>query len=95
MVLIFGEVILHVPRPSFRRLSSSSAGRTLSLLTKLLIAGIAIVAIGAFLAELLTGGLTANCDADPLNTLCIPGYAARTLARMSIAYALALAFALG
>ena len=56
---------------------------------------IAVVAIGAIVAELLTGGLTVDCSSDPLNTLCIPGYAARTLARMSVAYALSLAFALG
>lgn len=53
------------------------------------------MAIGALVAELLFRGLTVDCSLDPLNTLCIPGYAARTLARMSIAYALSLAFALG
>jgi NitT/TauT family transport system permease protein len=84
-----------MPRPSFRRLVTSPAGKTLSFFTKVFLAGIAVVAIGALVAVLLTGGLTVNCDSDPLNPLCIPGYSLRTLARMSIAYALALSFALG
>src|SRR5947208_8935193 len=44
--------------------------------------------------ELLTGGLTPNCQRNPLEPLCIPGYAVRTLTRMTIAYVFALAFAL-
>jgi NitT/TauT family transport system permease protein len=78
-----------------RRLSSPTTGKAVSFLAKLLVAGLAIVAIGVLVAELLTGGLTANCDLTPLNPLCIPGYSLRTLARMSIAYALSLSFALG
>ncbi len=53
------------------------------------------MAIGVLITELLTGALTPNCQSNPLDTLCIPGYAVRTLTRMTIAYAFSLAFALG
>ena len=76
-------------------MSGFRVGRPFSVFIKLLLAGLLVVAIGLLATELLTGSLTVNCDADPLNPLCIPGYSVRTLARMSIAYALALAFALG
>ena len=94
---------MHLPRPIFRRrISSSSAEETASVLRKVLFIGIIALAIVAVGVGVVTGVLTANCTSDPLNPssdplspLCIPGYAARTLARMSIAYALSLAFALG
>jgi len=84
-----------VPRPSLRRrVVSSSAGKRISLLTKIFLGGIAVVAIAVLITELLTGALTADCSTHPLDPLCIPGYAVRTLTRMTIAYAFALAFAL-
>ena len=84
-----------MPRPSLRRhVSSSSAGKRISLFTKILLGGIAVVAIGVLITELLTGALTADCSTHPLDPLCIPGYAVRTLTRMTIAYAFALTFAL-
>jgi NitT/TauT family transport system permease protein len=73
---------------------SSSAGKGVSLFTKIFLVGIAVVAIGVLLTELLTGALTPDCTTHPLDPLCIPGYAVRTLTRMTIAYLLALAFAL-
>ena len=86
---------MHVPRPSFRnRLVSSSTGKKASLFTKLLLGGIGIVAIGVVITESLTGALSTTCQSNPLDPLCIPGYAVRTLTRMTIAYAFALAFAL-
>ena len=84
-----------MPRPSLRRrVISSSAGKRISLFTKIFLGGIAVVAIGVLRTELLTGALTADCSTHPLDPLCIPGYAVRTLARMTIAYAFALTFAL-
>jgi len=84
-----------MPRPSLRRrVISSSAGKRISLFTKIFLGGIAVVAIGVLITELLTGALTADCSTHPLDPLCIPGYAVRTLARMTIAYAFALTFAL-
>ena len=53
-----------------------------------------MLAIGVLITELLTGALTADCNTNPLDPLCIPGYAVRTLTRMTIAYAFALTFAL-
>ena len=86
---------MHVSRPSLRkRVASSSAGRTVSFFTKIFLSGIAAVAIVALIIELLTGGLSPNCKSNPLDPLCIPGYAVRTLTRMTIAYAFALGFAL-
>ncbi len=52
------------------------------------------MAIGVLITEFLMGGLSPDCTATPLDPLCIPGYAVRTLLRMTIAYALSLAFAL-
>src|SRR5437016_3646249 len=75
-------------------MASSSAGRTVSFFTKIFLSGIAAVAIVALIIELLTGGLSPNCKSNPLDPLCIPGYAVRTLTRMTIAYAFALGFAL-
>ncbi len=75
-------------------MASSSAGRTVSFFTKIFLSGIAAVTILALIIELLTGGLTPNCQSNPLDPLCIPGYAVRTLTRMTIAYAFALGFAL-
>jgi NitT/TauT family transport system permease protein len=84
-----------MPRPSLRRrLVSSSAGKRVSLFTKIFLGGIAVVAIGVLVTELLTGALSADCSKNPLDPLCIPGYAVRTLTRMTIAYLFALAFAL-
>ncbi len=86
---------MHVPRPSLRRrIISSSAGKRASLFTKILLVGIVVVAIGALVTELLIGGLTTDCQNNPLDPLCVPGYAVRTLTRMTIAYIFALAFAL-
>jgi NitT/TauT family transport system permease protein len=86
---------LHVPRPSLRRrVTSSSASKTVSLFTRILLGGVAIVAIGVLITEILAGGLTSNCKNNPLDPLCIPGYAVRTLTRMTIAYVFALGFAL-
>ena len=73
---------------------SSSAGKRASLFTKIFLGGIAIVGAGVLVAELVTGTLTPDCSAHPLDPLCIPGYAFRTLTRMTIAYLFALAFAL-
>jgi len=73
---------------------SSSAGRSFSIFTKIFLGGIAVVAIGVLITELLTGGLSADCSIHPLDPLCIPGYAIRTLTRMTIAYIFALGFAL-
>src|SRR5438128_6844852 len=73
---------------------SSSAGKRASLFTKILLVGIVVVAIGALVTELLIGGLTTDCQNNPLDPLCVPGYAVRTLTRMTIAYIFALAFAL-
>jgi NitT/TauT family transport system permease protein len=84
-----------MPRPSLRRrVISSSAGKRVSLFTKIFLGGIAVVAISVLITELLTGALTADCSKNPLDPLCIPGYAVRTLTRMTIAYAFALTFAL-
>src|SRR3989441_842008 len=84
-----------MPRPSLRgRVISSSAGKRLSLFTKIFLAGIGAVAVGVLITELLTGSLTADCSTNPLDPLCIPGYAVRTLTRMTIAYLFALGFAL-
>src|SRR2546422_9848396 len=60
----------------------------------IILAGIAVATVGLLITEFLTGSLTLDCGVNPLNPLCIPGYAVRTLARMTIAYAFALAFAL-
>jgi len=84
-----------MPRPSLRRfVVSSSAGKRVSLFTKIFLGGVAIAGVGVLVTELLTGALTADCSAHPLDPLCIPGYAVRTLTRMTIAYAFALTFAL-
>jgi len=86
---------LHVPRPSLRRrVISSSAGKRASLLTRITLVGVAVVAMGAVITELLIGGLAPDCQNNPLDPLCVPGYAVRTLTRMMIAYIFALAFAL-
>jgi len=86
---------LHVPRPSLRRrVVSSSVGKTMSRFAGIILAGIAVATVGLLITEFLTGSLTLDCGVNPLNPLCIPGYAVRTLARMTIAYAFALAFAL-
>ncbi|TMI25949.1 hypothetical protein E6H30_04630, partial [Candidatus Bathyarchaeota archaeon] len=86
---------MHVPRPSIRRRASlSSAGKKALPFTKILLVGIAVLAIGALVTELLTSGLTPNCQNNPLDPLCVPGYAVRTLTRMTIAYIFALTFAL-
>jgi NitT/TauT family transport system permease protein len=95
---------LHIPRPSLRRdVISSSARKTASRFTKIFLAGITILAIGLLVTQLLTGAQNPDCrsnpstnlGANPLNPLCIPWYAVRTLTRMTIAYAFSLAFALG
>jgi len=84
-----------VPRPSLRRrLTSSSAGKRVSLFTKIFLVGIAVAAAAVLITELMTGAIASNCQNNPLDPLCIPGYAARTLTRMTIAYIFALGFAL-
>src|SRR6266704_4735728 len=84
-----------MPRPRVRRrVISSPTGKRVSLFTKIFLGGIAVLAIGVLITELLTGALTADCNTNPLDPLCIPGYAVRTLTRMTIAYAFALTFAL-
>jgi NitT/TauT family transport system permease protein len=86
---------LHVPRPSLRRrLTSSSAGRRVSSFTKIFLVGIAVAAVAVLIAGLLTGAFAPNCQNNPLDPLCLPGYAVRTLTRMTIAYIFALGFAL-
>ncbi len=86
---------MHVPRPSLRRrVVSSSTRKRASLFTKIFLGGVAIVGVGVLVTELLTGSLTPDCNMRPLDPLCIPGYAVRTLTRMTIAYAFALTFAL-
>jgi NitT/TauT family transport system permease protein len=84
-----------MPRPSLRRLVvSSSAVKTASRFTKIILGGVIIVGIGLLVIELLTGTLAPDCNKNPLDSRCIPWYALRTLTRMTIAYAFALAFAL-
>src|SRR3989454_5902310 len=84
-----------MPRPRVRRrVISSPTGKRVSLFTKIFLGGIAVGAIGVLITELLTGALSADCSIHPLDPLCIPGYAIRTLTRMTIAYIFALGFAL-
>src|SRR5437899_5599120 len=84
-----------MPRPRVRRrLISYPNGKRVSLFTKIFLGGIAFVVIGVLITELLTGALTADCNTNPLDPLCIPGYAVRTLTRMTVAYLFALGFAL-
>ncbi|HZY46273.1 MAG TPA: ABC transporter permease subunit [Candidatus Bathyarchaeia archaeon] len=82
------------PGSSLRRAISSSAMKRISHLTKLVLGGIVVVAIALWIVETLTGALSADCNVDPLNPLCVPGYAFRTLTRMTVAYAFSLGFAL-
>jgi NitT/TauT family transport system permease protein len=75
-------------------MASPSARKTNSVFVKILLLGIALVAIGVLTFETLTGSLAVDCNKTPLDPLCIPGYAVRTLTRMTIAYLFALGFAL-
>ena len=84
---------MHVPRPSLRkRLISSSAGKSSSLLIRILgVIGVVIVIL-LVIDAYISGGL----DSVISNALTpsVPYFALRTLTRMTIAYGFALAFAL-
>jgi len=85
---------LHVPRPSLRRrVASSSAGKTASSFTRILLVAIAIGAVGLLVIEILVNGAANSILSNDL-TPSVPYFALRTLTRMTIAYAFALAFAL-
>ena len=83
-----------MPRPSLRgRVASSSAGKTASSFTRILLVAIAIGAVGLLVIEILVNGAANSILSNDL-TPSVPYFALRTLTRMTIAYAFALAFAL-
>ena len=82
-----------MPKPSLRKRLTSPSARKSTPLIRILLGSIAIVVVSLLVIDAYVNGALDTVIANTL-TPSIPYFALRTLTRMTIAYALALSFAL-